>query len=244
MKKNSLRLASILSFTLILLIAGFYFMPLKATGKVTVWFSNHRFEGFNITDAPSVFIVSNITSDDNTINWKGKSLNANVYVGNVSFISLADGIIMWANDSLGVFNFPMVSENDQAFANEIYFSISNVRVYASKEGTKPMSIPYFNHDESSNAHIYVDLDQVESILSIEGRDSYRLSISLIINYYLSVPAPPFLSNSPNKILDEKRVDFGSINVYCNNGSSEYAYVDLPYQEFSYSVDVPYISTLT
>ena len=235
---------SILLVILILLFAGFYFAPFKAGDKVTIWFSNHRFKGFNTTDTPAVFIFSNITSGDNGINWRGNGLNASIYVGNVSFISLADGITMWANDSQGFFNFPIVSENDQAFRDEIYFSISNVRINACKEGTKPISVPYLSPEQSSYAYVYVDLDQVESMLSIEGREFYRLSISMVIKYYLSVPAPPFLSSSPNKIVEEKTVDFGNITIHCINGSREYAHVDFPYQEFSHPIEVPYISTVS
>ena len=190
-------------------------------------------------------MCANIFSGRDGIRWRGNGLNSGVYIGNVSFLSLADGITMWTNDSLGLSSFPNVGEKDPAFEDEIYFHISRVRVQGSKEGTNPISVPYFNPwaDGESHSHAYVDLDQVESILAIEGSESYRLSISMVINYYLRTPAPPFHSSNHARLLEEKMVDLGNITIYCNNGSSEYAHVDFPYQKFSYSVEVPFSSTL-
>jgi hypothetical protein len=245
MKHIKLIRFSVLLMILIVSLTGFYFMPFKVTDKVTVWFSNNRFRGFNeVSDYP-VFIVANIVSGRDGILWRDKGLNESVYIGDVSFISLADGIIMWVNDSIGSSNFPNVGEKTSAFEDENYFYISNVRVQGSKDGTSPISVPYFNpwDDEKSYCHAYVDLGQVESILSINGNESYRLSISMDINYYVRVPAPPFLSSSPNRISEEKTVDFGNITVYCENGSHEYAQVDFPYQTFSHPVEVPYINGL-
>lgn len=239
MKQNKLNLIIILLMILILSFTCFYFLPFKVSDNVTVWFSNHRFRGHNgVADYP-VFRVAEIGPGSS------KGLNESVYIGNVSFLAIADNIAMWATDSRGLSSFPSIGQRDPFFEDEIYFRVSDVRVQGSKEGTNPILIPYFNPkaDEDTYDNAYVDLDQVESLLAIEGSESYRLSISMVINYYLKAPELPFHSSNPTKIMDEKTVDFGNITISCNNGSHEYAHVDLPFQSFSYSVEVPFSSTL-
>ena len=239
MKQTRLRHVFILLVVLSLLFTGFYFLPFKVSDNVTVWFSNHRFRGFNeVADYP-VFRYAEPGPGHS------KGLNETAYIGDISFIGIADNIAMWATDSMGLSNFPIVGEKQSTFEDELYFHISDVRVEGSKEGTDPISIPYIIpwSSDDSYCHAYVDLDQVESLLAIEGNESYRLSISMVINYYLKTPAPPFHSSNPTQIMDEKTVNFGNITISCNNGSREYAHVDLPFQTFSYSVEVPFSSTL-
>jgi hypothetical protein len=112
-----------------------------------------------------------------------------------------------------------------------------------KDGTNPIPISYFNNTENSRAAVYVDLNQTEAILGIKGNESYRLSISMVIDYYLSIPALPFHSNNPSNIASEKKMNLGQIVVNCTNGLRNYAHIDFPYQEFSYSVTVPFVKTV-
>ena len=238
--KSKLFWGTLSAFLLVCLLVVLYFLPLTVNDHFIVWVSNHRFTGLsdNNTD---LFFTSKITSQgSDSIEWAGNGLEKDAYVGNISSMSLCDGLLVWVNDSLNLFDYPLVGESDH-YSN-IYLNVVNVTAEASKEGTDPIPISYFSYTQSP-ASVYVDLNQTEAILGIKGNESYSLSISMVIGYYLSIPALPSHSNDPSTIVSEKTIDLGQIVINCTNGLRNYAHIDFPYQEFSYSVTVPYVKTL-
>ncbi len=236
---RKLALFAAIACVLIVSIMGFYFAPLTVTGQVNVWFSNNRWYA-----GDELLYYSKITSHGNSIEWMGNGVEGEAYIEDVSTISMSDGIVMWANDSLNVYQFPTTSANDEYYSSKLYSSVSNIRVFASKDGTK-VSVPYSNTLvlNSKGTSTFVDLDKTDALLGVSGNMSYTLSIAAVVDFRVSFSALPFKVSSPKQITDSQNVNFGNITISCVNGRHMYAHVNFPYQRYSYSIAVPYVETL-
>jgi hypothetical protein len=235
----------VLSIVLIVIIGlaiAIYFAPLTVDDEVTIWLSNRRFESFLQNGTTATFVNSNIYQDG-TVHWDGQGLHENVTLANATTISMSEGLTMWGNDSLKLFKFPLASDTDQFYMDNFYLSITNVSITAQKLGVLPQSVVSFKYPGQSDAYSYINLTQVESMLSVKGNETYRLSISMGLNYYIDIPNLPFLSNNPSRLVGEKTVNVGTIEVECINGAHAYANIDYPYQSWQYHVSVPYVKQL-
>jgi hypothetical protein len=235
----------IVTLLLVILVSSLitlYFLPVEVNDQITIWLSNHRFEGF-IGNETALFLFSDIGSSQmsNTIEWSGNGLKADISIENISSISLCEGLLMWANDSLNRFHYPVVSEGNQD--PNIHLNVLSVSAEASRGNTSPTQITYFDNGIKSKAYAFVDLNQTEATLGIKGNESYRLSINMVLDYYLNIPTPLFHSNSSSKIVAEKTVSLGEVIINCTNGMHTSAHVDLPYQSYSYNISVPFIETI-
>lgn len=246
---------SVLGFFLIGSLIILYFAPFTVTDYVNVWFSNHRFEGFT-KSGETIFYHSMISSHGSSVvEWGGNGLEQDVYVGNVTAISLSEGIVMWVNDSLNVYQFPLIADGDEYYSDKLYLSILSVRVTASKNGTEQISVPYYNtpvlspeglnllSDKTKKSYVYVDLNEVDALLEIHGEESYVLSISMDLFYKVNFPAPPFHTSNPSQITGQETMDFGHIGVSCIDGRHTYAHINFPYLKLSRPITVPYVKTI-
>lgn len=247
-----LLLAGLLIGSLIIL----YFAPFTVTDHVSVWFSNHRLSGFTKGGETAIFESAVITSQGSDMGeWSGNGLEQDVYVGNVTVMSLSEGIIMWVNDSLHAYQFPVIADGDQYYSDKLCSSVLNVNISASKDGTEQIPIPYYNtvvlspeglsllSDTMKKSYAYVDLDQVDALLGIHGEESYTLSISMDLFYQVNFPAPPFHASNPSQMTNQKTINFGNIIVSCVGGRHAYAHINFPYQELSFQITVPYVKTI-
>jgi len=227
---------------------GLYIAPVETTDTVKIWFSNDRCLGLSQDNETAFFSFADITSRKSgaIINWNKNGLEADAYVGNVTILSLSDGLVMWANDSLSVYHFPIVGDSDEYYSDKLYFNVQNVVITASREGSSLRAIPYFDIHGQVNvpkSYAYVNLNQVEASLGIGGNTSYTLSVSMSVSFTTSFPAPPLHASNPSKITEQKTINFGSIKISCINGQRTLAHISFPYRVFSYSVKVPYVQTI-
>jgi len=233
-----------------------YFAPLAVTDHVKVWFSNHRFSGFTKSGETAVFHVAMIGSHDSyMVEWSGDGLKKDVYVRNVTFVSLSEGIVMWANDSLGAYRFPVVVNGDEFYSDELLCDVLDVEVTASRNGIEQISVPYYGgvvlspqgasllNNTTRASYVYVDLGEIDALLEIHGEESYTLSVSMELSYRVSFPALPLLASNPGQIMGRETVNFGYINVSCVEGRHTYAHISFPYHKFSYPITIPYVKTI-
>jgi hypothetical protein len=219
-----------------------YFYPLTAKDTASVWFSNWRCVTYDGDDAVGLKFA-NITIDNQGLTqFRDDGIIDNVYVGNLTGISLADGIVIWANDSLNAYNFPLVSL-DYTHSDRLYANALSVTAILSYEGVN-YTIPKtnFNHMQELT-QLDVNFSELEAQIHPTGNTSYTLSISIEVYFEASFSSPPFLSTSPSKIASQEVVDLGNISITCINGQRSYAQINFPYVRFSYPISIPFIQAL-
>jgi hypothetical protein len=50
-----------------------------------------------------------------------------VNVTEARYLSVCDGLLIWANDSRNAYHFPTVSDGEAYFEDSIYMSVDNIR---------------------------------------------------------------------------------------------------------------------
>jgi hypothetical protein len=233
-----------------------YLAPLTVTDHVEVWFSNHRLSGFTEGGDLAVFHIALIGSTGiRTVEWSGDGIEKDAYVGNVTFLSLSEGILMWANDSLGAYRFPAVVDGNEFFSDELRCDVLDVQITASKDGMKQIPVPYYGSevlspdgpsltdDTTDTSYAYVDLDEIDALLEVQGEESYTLSVFMELSYRVSFSALPLLATNPAQITGHETIDFGHINISCVEGRHTYAHISLPYRKFPHVITVPYVKTI-
>ena len=193
--------------------------------------------------------------DSYRVEWSGNGLEKDVYVGNVTIVSLSEGIFMWANDSLNAYRFPLVVNGDEFYSDKLQCDVLDVEIMSSKDGMKQIPVPYYgvvavssqganlSNDSTRASYVYVDLDEIDALLEIRGEESYTLSVSIEVFYRVNFPTPPFLTSNPSQITGQETINFGHINVSCVDGRHTYAHINFPYHKFSYSITIPYVKTI-
>jgi len=236
----------------------FYFAPFTVIDYANIWFSNYRFQGWS-KEGDNIFYVAAIKShgvgEYEEINWCGNGLELNAYIKNITVMSLSEGIVMWVNDSLNTYKFPIVGESDLYFSEKLYFNVLDLKVTALKEGMKQIRVPHynrvglspdgvylFNDSTKPKSYVYLNLTEIDTFLETRGEEFYILSISMDLLYKINFPTPPFYSYRPSQIMDQKTINFGYVNVSCVDGKHTYAYVRFPYQKFSYPITLPHVQT--
>jgi hypothetical protein len=213
-----------------------FLLSASVEDKVTVWVSNHMFEGLDAYGNSTRFLAQ-IKSQQSDVYWEGNSLDLNVTVANFTEISLCQGVLMWINDTVGHYNNWFTTYE---FADDYFVKYSNFTAVASTNGNNSTAVPYFNRGHEDITYAFVNLDQIENALGIRGNESYRLSISVNAFYFFKTPKSVFHSVDPSLISDQKNIDLGYIEVFCVNGTRSYAHVYFPYQVFTHSINVPLI----
>jgi hypothetical protein len=246
-RKHIKYLAALLLVLLISSLIVVYVSQLKSPNTVNVWLSNGRCTGLDKDNGTAVFVFANVVENESGAMFREQGLHKQVNVSEARFLSVCDGIMIWANDSLNAYHFPVVSDDDPYFMDSIYLSVTNIHTTVTTEGKNPVAVETFNPHGSiaeGKAYAYVDLDKVENMLGVKGNMSYTFSITA--DTAISIALPPFigLSSNPDKLTRQQTMDFGSIEVVCVNGVRQYAVIDFPYRTVSFTVQSPYLQTIS
>ncbi|MCW4024799.1 MAG: hypothetical protein NWF01_07175 [Candidatus Bathyarchaeota archaeon] len=222
--------------------AGLYFFPHPVNDSISIWLSNDRCVAFD-EDGNMIVKYANITiaSDGETM-LRDNGLVDSLYVGNITTISMLDGIVMWANDSQNIFSYPLVSL-DYPVYSELFGTVDNVKVTL-HQGNLSQIIPHSNIDkEAELTQFDINLDDIESLINTSGNTSYTLTLSVDINFHVAFSTLPLLSTTPSIINDRATVDLGNLTVDYIDGHRSYVQINFPYSELSYSIYVPFIETV-
>jgi hypothetical protein len=242
------RIKYLVALLLVLLLSSLiiiYVSQLKSPNTVNVWIANGRCRGHDKDNKTAVFVFANVVSNESGAIFRETGLHKQVNVSEAKYLSVCDGLLIWANDSLNAYRFPIVSDGEAYFEDSIYMSVNNIHTTVAVEGKSPVTVDTFSPYVSTegNAYVWVDLDKVENMLDVKGNMSYTFSVTA--DTAISVTLPPFigLSSTPDKLTRQQTMDFGSIEVVCVNGVRQYAVIDFPYRTVSFSVQSPYLQTI-
>ena len=245
-RKLNKYLTALLLVVLLSSLIATYVSQLKSPNTVNVWISNGRCNGHDKDNRTAVFVFANVVENESGAIFREKGLHKQVNVSEAKYLSVCDGILIWANDTHNAYHFPVVSDGEAYFADSIYMSVTNIHTAVAAEGKSPVTVDTFNPYGSiteGDAYVSVDLDKVENIVGVKGNMSYTLSVTA--DTAISVTLPPFigLSSNPDKLIREQIMDFGSIEIVCVDGVRQYAVIDFPYRTVPFAVQSPYLQTL-
>jgi hypothetical protein len=246
-RKRKYSIAVFLISLLALSLVGVYLIQLKVPNTVIVWVSDARCSGGDTINPILLLAFAKIkTSNTGEVAFTGDGISEDVIVRNVTTLSMSEGIYLWANDSLNAYPYPVITDADQYFIDKLYATVSNLTVKVQTNYSSPQTVPHFNiHPitDPPKSYSYVNLDEVESMLDIEGNESYKLSVSADVVFSVTFPKNMMGASVPGKIVDKQTVDFGSITVSCVDGVRQMAHLDFPYRVFSFQVETPYLQTI-
>jgi len=234
---------------IIILLSAFgitYASQVMMPNTVNVWISNDSCIGMNVRNETSAVIFANIKTNDSGTHFYGDGLRGQVNVSDVKLLSICRGVLIWANDSLNTYQFPMLRDRDHLLGDTLYLEVTNLHTVAAVEGKSSVMVETFNiHGPIADqkAYAYVDLDTVENSLNIQDNMSYTLSITANISTHVTLPPIFGLSSSPDKLFEQKTIALGTIEIKCINGIREIAYIDFPYIFRSFPVQTPYLHTI-
>ncbi len=238
-KKNLV--AILLAIILIISFFSIFTTQLTVPNTINVWLSNARCSGFDAQNKSILLAFAPIKSNSTEIIFSNNGINSEVGIQDIITLSMSEGIYLWANDSLGVFDFPIVTDNDEYYKSKIYANITNFKVTGTTENSKSSSITTFNIFSLINdnrSYHYVNLNEAENMLGISGNQSYILSIVADVNFSLSLKG-----SEPNSYFFNETLDFGSIKITCFNGIRRSAFIDFPYKNLSLSINTPIFDSL-
>jgi hypothetical protein len=240
-------LAALLLVLLFSSLIAVYVSQLKSPNTVNVWISNGRCSGLDKDNGTAGFVFANVVENESRAVFREEGLHKQMNVSETKFLSVCDGIMIWANDSLNAYRFPLVSDDDPYFTDSIYLSVKNIHTTVTAGGKSPVTVETFNPHGSiaeGKAYAYVDLDKTENMLNIKGNMSYTLSVTA--DTAVSVALPPFmgLSSNPDKLTQKQTMALGSIEITCENGVRQTAAIDFPYRTVSFAVQSPYLQTIS
>jgi hypothetical protein len=107
-KKLNKYIAALLLGLLLSSLIIFYASQLKSPNTVNVWISNGRCVGLDNSNDTAAFAFANVVTNATAAIFFGEGFQKQVNVSEVRFLSLCDGIMIWANDSLNAYNYPLV----------------------------------------------------------------------------------------------------------------------------------------
>jgi hypothetical protein len=246
-RKLNKYLAALLLVLILSSLFIFYASQLKSSNTVNVWISNGRCLGLDNHNDTVVFVFANVVENESGAIFRGAGLQKQANVSEVRFLSVCDGIMIWANDSLNAYHFPVIFDGDSFFMDSIYMIVTNIHTTVAVEGKSPLKVETFNPHGSiadGKAYSYVDLDEVENLLVVKGNINYTLSVTA--DTTIRVALPPFLglSSNPNRLIQQQTMALGSIEIVCVNGVRQIAIVDFPYRSLSFGVQSPYLQTIS